>query len=392
LSLGDNNDRLDIFVKDQQTGELILASSNSHGVIANGESKYPTMSANGRFIAFQSSASNLVAGDTNGVEDVFVKDLLTGETTLVSVGLNGLAGAGGFSLKPRLSADGRFVFFHSRADNLVEGDNNGTIDVFARDMATGQTYLLSVGENGEQGNGRSLRSNASDDGSVVIFESLASNLVAGDTNGAADLFSVKIAWEELSLLGDGGDDVLTGTPYGEYINAGYGDDQVSAGWGNDTIYATGGHDWVRGEEGDDRLHGGWGNDTLYGGTGNDTLLGLADSDSLIGGGGGDLFRFNQTTTPDAPDVVADFQDAGDAAGDLIDLEVIDADLTAAKDQAFQAPMLANAFTSIGQLILIQSGDDTIIRGNTDADLSTAEIEIILQGVQADHISAADFML
>lgn len=392
LSVGDNNDRRDIFVKDLATGELILASSNAKGVIANGESKYPTMSANGRFVAFQSSASNLVAGDTNGVEDVFVKDLLTGETTLVSVGLNGQAGANGFSLKPRLSADGRFVFFHSAASNLVAGDTNNAIDVFARDMATGETHLVSVGENGEQGNGRSLRANISDDGRVVVFESLASNLVPHDHNGDADLFSVTIAWEELSLLGDGGDDVLAGTPYGEYINAGFGDDQVSAGWGNDTVYATGGHDWVRGEEGDDFLHGGWGDDTLYGGTGNDTLLGLADSDSLIGGGGDDLFRFNETTTSDEPDVVADFQGAGEAPDDLIDLEVIDADLTAANDQAFQAPVLANAFTGIGQLILIQSGDDTIIRGNTDADLSTAEIEIILQGVQADQLSAADFLL
>src|SRR4029077_12403300 len=132
---------------------------------------------------------NLVGGDTNGVRDVFVRDLVTGTTTRVSVGAGG-AQANGASSNARISADGRFVVFTSLASNLVAGDTNGVADVFERDLANGQTTRVSVSAGGVQGNDTSggAASGVSADGGTISFSSAASNLVAGDTNHSRDVF------------------------------------------------------------------------------------------------------------------------------------------------------------------------------------------------------------
>jgi len=162
-------------------------SVDSHGAQDNGQSLKPAISANGRFVAFDSSASNLVAGDTNGAFDVFVRDRKAGKTRRVSVDSHGAQGNGD-SGGPAISANGRFVAFTSLASNLVAGYTNGAFDLFVRDRKAGKTRRVSVDPHGAQGNGESLNPAISADGRFVAFRSSASNLVAGDTNGAADVF------------------------------------------------------------------------------------------------------------------------------------------------------------------------------------------------------------
>jgi murein DD-endopeptidase MepM/ murein hydrolase activator NlpD/cold shock CspA family protein len=187
LVVGDTNGREDIFVHDRQTGETSLASVASDGTQGNGPSDFPSISADGRFVAFVSEASNLVIGDTNGREDIFVHDRQTGETSLVSVGSDGTQGNGPSDF-PSISADGRFVAFVSEASNLVVGDTNGWEDIFVHDRQTGETSLVSVASDGTQGNGDSVEVSNSADGRYVAFTSYASNFVSNDINRGADVF------------------------------------------------------------------------------------------------------------------------------------------------------------------------------------------------------------
>ena len=164
-----------------------------------------SVSADGTLVAFVSGSPNLVPGDTNGVRDVFVRNLVTGTTTLVSVGAGGQAN--GASSNAHISADGRFVVFTSLAGNLVAGDTNGVADVFERDLATGQTTRVSSA-GGVQGNDTSgeAASGISADGGTISFSSAASNLVPGDTNHSRDVFvwtRADGAVERVSVAGDG---------------------------------------------------------------------------------------------------------------------------------------------------------------------------------------------
>src|SRR5438477_460507 len=174
-----------------QTTERVSVASG--GTEANGASLSSALSADGRFVAFDSAATDLVAADTNGVSDVFVHDRQTGATERVSVASGGAQGNGssgliGFAFPPALSADGRFIAFVSLATSLVAGDTNGATDVFVRDRLTGTTERVSVASGGTQSNGASLGSALSADGRLVTFQSDATNLVVGDTNGATDVF------------------------------------------------------------------------------------------------------------------------------------------------------------------------------------------------------------
>jgi Tol biopolymer transport system component len=184
---GDNNGTADVFVRDRQTGETRRVSVASDGTEGNGVSYQPSLSADGRYVAFRSEASNLVAGDTNQTWDVFVHDRQTGETQRVSVASDGTQG-NGISYQPSLSADGRYVAFHSDASNLVAGDTNGTADVFVHDRHTGETRRVSVASDTTPGNDYSYEPSLSADGRHVVFSSFATNLVAGDTNARVDVF------------------------------------------------------------------------------------------------------------------------------------------------------------------------------------------------------------
>jgi Tol biopolymer transport system component len=177
----------DIFIHDRVSGATTRVSVGTGGTQANNISQAPKISADGRYVAFYSAASNLVAGDTNARTDVFVRDRVTGVTTRVSVATSG-AQANGSSYVCGISGDGRYVAFYSAASNLVAGDTNGTYDVFVRDRVTGATTRVSVAPSGAQSNGSSSVPAISGDGRYVVFESAASNLVAGDTNAKTDVF------------------------------------------------------------------------------------------------------------------------------------------------------------------------------------------------------------
>jgi len=148
------------------------------------------VSSNGQFVAFYSDADDLVAGDTNNFRDVFVRDVYAGTNYLVSVNTNGNSSGDGISTDPAISGDGRYVAFSSSADNLVLGDTNGAQDVFVRDMQAGTTALVSVGANGvNSGNSNSFSPVISANGRYVLFHSTASNLAAGSFgSGVENLF------------------------------------------------------------------------------------------------------------------------------------------------------------------------------------------------------------
>lgn len=184
---GDTNGLSDVFVHDLQTGATARVSVNSAGSEANGESTSPALSADGRYVAFLSSAGNLVPGDTNGVKDIFVHDRLTGQTRRVSISSSGAEGNGPcFTLA--ISATGNRVAFESWATNLVPGDSNNAGDVFVHDLASGSTSRVSVDSAGAQANRESGYPTVSASGRHVAFVSYASNLVPGDSNGFGDTF------------------------------------------------------------------------------------------------------------------------------------------------------------------------------------------------------------
>jgi len=187
LVQGDTNAVSDVFVHDVLTSLTVRVSVGPAGAEANGASSSPAISADGRFVAYQSGASNLVVADTNGSQDIFVTDVQTMVTELVSVRSNGAQG-NSFSLSPALSADGRFVAFDSFAQNLVAGDTNGFFDIFLRDRLLGTTERVSVDSSGAQTNSDNAFSVLSPDARFVAFGSFATNLVAGDTNATLDVF------------------------------------------------------------------------------------------------------------------------------------------------------------------------------------------------------------
>ena len=187
LVSGDNNDAHDVFVHDRQTGQTTRISIATNGTQSNADSWGPSISADGRYVAFTSYASNLSNGDTNNERDAFVHDRQTGQTNRVSIASDGTQG-NDFSAGTFISADGRYVAFNSQASNLVSGDTNGQLDVFVHDRQTGQTSRISVASDGTQGNHSSFFPSLSTDGRYVAFISQASNLVNGDTNNQWDIF------------------------------------------------------------------------------------------------------------------------------------------------------------------------------------------------------------
>jgi outer membrane protein assembly factor BamB len=194
LVWGDTNGSNDVFVHDRETGATERVSIDSAGDEANSDSQNPVVSANGRFVAFSSAASNLVPGDTNGTFDVFLHDRQTGTTERVSVdSAENQSNDIEFSIPDlAISGDGRYVAFRSYKADLVPGDTNGSpccnADIFVRDRQAGTTERVSVDSAGIEANGDSAYSSISADGRYVAFTSSASNLVAGDTNVGYEAF------------------------------------------------------------------------------------------------------------------------------------------------------------------------------------------------------------
>ena len=226
LVRGDTNGFADVFVRDLATGKTSRVSLTSRGRQArcsldSCESTEPVLSRHGRYVAFQSSATNLVPHDTNRLGDVFVRDRHTGRTTRVSVDSRGRQGGGdrtnNGSNAPVISANGRYVVFHSADSNLVRGDTNRVFDIFVHDRRTHRTARVSISSAGAQADAESLgAASISSDGRFVAFTSLASNLVAGDANEITDVFlrdlvSGQTTLASLGQSGNQGDDASSAT-------------------------------------------------------------------------------------------------------------------------------------------------------------------------------------
>jgi Tol biopolymer transport system component len=202
-------------VADAQQATTQLVSVSSAGDQGDSTSNRPDISGDGRLVVFQSAASNLVPEDQNDASDVFVRDLVAGITRRISVSSAGVEGDLD-SESPAISGDGRFVSFVSVATNLVAGDTNNTADVFVHDRLTGETNRVSVTSTGEEANAISWGARLSYDGRYVLFLSDASNLAPDDANGVmTDLFVHDRLTGETSRLplgpeGVGPDDLIRG--------------------------------------------------------------------------------------------------------------------------------------------------------------------------------------
>ncbi|MFN8138580.1 MAG: hypothetical protein U0R49_02160 [Fimbriimonadales bacterium] len=210
MVFGDTNGMNDIFVRDRLLQTTEMVSVTHDGQLANGVSEIPSISGDGRFVVFDSNATNLVPSDTNGKNDIFVRDRWLATTLRVSVSSTGEQ-ADRDSWGASISADGRYVVFQSYARNLIPDDTNRRLDVYLHDMQTGETERVSTATDGTEGNSDSnlvfASTPISADGRFVTFFSTASNLVPGDTNRSVDTF-VRDRWtgetKRVSLRSDGG--------------------------------------------------------------------------------------------------------------------------------------------------------------------------------------------
>jgi len=183
----DTNGQEDVYLRDRQLGITERMSVDSSEVGGNGRSQEHQSSADGRFVVFRSDASNLVPNDTNGRSDIFVRDRQLGTTTRVSVASGGVQ-SNSNSQNVAITADGRYVFFTSYADNLVGSDFNGNPDIFVHDRQAGATTRVSMGVSGQEPDASCNLGSISPDGRFVAFQSDATNLVPNDTNNLWDSF------------------------------------------------------------------------------------------------------------------------------------------------------------------------------------------------------------
>ncbi|WP_201830396.1 PD40 domain-containing protein [Microvirga zambiensis] len=472
----DTNNGFDIFRKDIVSEQVLRLSTASNGLQANGASKGAHFTPDGRYMVFQSAATNLVTGavdpnDNNRAYDIFRKDLVTGAVERVSIAGNDVAD--GESINARISADGRYVIFESTATNLVIDDTNGKRDIFRKDLVTGTIERISAFGNG-QANGESRTAQFSVDGRYVIFETRATNLAAGATSSSWDILRkdlvtggidrfvgaggangylanaqmsangryAVIQSDATNLVpGDGSNNVdiflydFFYESYGHEIREGrflevkLGTGAASSAtisWGDGTsssvtptagsaafhhAYATtgikaasvtlveGALEWkvphtvnvtagtmARNTVLADTLSGGAGTDSLTGDAfaniligngGNDRLIGGLGVDTLTGSKGKDVFVFDDKETGSSKskaDYILDFKGK---EGDKIDLKLVDADTKKKGDQKFSF-IGDKAFTKAGQVRVEKTKKETFVYLNTDND-KAAEAVIKLKG-------------
>jgi Tol biopolymer transport system component len=294
LSTEDDNSVQNIFLRDRQAGTTTLVSRSTSGQAADGFSGNPALSGDGRYVSFESDADNLSTEDNNAVRNIFVRDMATGATTLVSRQSNlfGGAAANGTAFSPVISTDGRYIAFISDAGNLTSPPVTGR-HTYVRDVTGGNTYLVSrqSGPAGAVENGSSHQVAISRDGHSVAWQSDADNLSTEDNDAVLNVYiraygtgvigptiTIRCKHRIATLLGTPAGDILRGTPRR---------DVISGLGGHDTIRGLGGNDVICGGLGPDRLYGGVGRDTLLGGPGRDLLLGGPGVDKLVGGPGKD---------------------------------------------------------------------------------------------------------
>jgi Tol biopolymer transport system component len=343
LSAEDDDFYRDVFVRDLGTGATILVSraAGAFGAAGDGHSFEPSVSGDGRFVAFSSRADNLSLEDDDSPEDVYVRDLVVNSTVLASRASGG-GGAPGDSdsFAASISADGSRVAFTSEARNLSAEDGDVVTDVFVRDLPGGLTTLASraAGPAGVAADDNAFGPEISADGRHVAFHSAADDLSAEDLNAFANVFRrdvervrptgstvlggssgkagaarARCDGVHAGIVGTAHHDVIRGTPGRDVIAAlggndlvvgrggrdlvclGNGDDHGAGGAGADRILGGAGADRVEGGGGPDRLEGGPGRDRLIGGAGADRLLGLAGRDTGRGGPGADICRLESAS-------------------------------------------------------------------------------------------------
>jgi RHS repeat-associated protein len=212
LVLNDINGTNDIFVRDLVTGETTKVSGNGYDAAAT-YFQSPSISANGRFVTYMTYFNNQYS-------DISVYDRELGLTTRASVNSNGV-GANSASFSPSISDDGRYVVFESIAFNLVPNDTNGSIDIFIHDMLTGETTRVSENSSGVQGNSGSGVPSISADGKFVTFKSLATNLVPGDTNNSVDLYVYNVENKQITKLTNANNGGFRDVGFGVNVPVGY---------------------------------------------------------------------------------------------------------------------------------------------------------------------------
>ncbi|HSH02532.1 MAG TPA: hypothetical protein VLL52_08440 [Anaerolineae bacterium] len=261
LAPNDDNNNPDIFVYDQETNSIELISVAPDGNIALSGSDSPDISADGRYVTFASVASNLVPDDTNGVYDIFVRDRTAGTTTRITVGADGAEGDN-HSQVPRISDDGQRISYYSKASNLVATDTNDAFDVFVYDRGSNVTTLVSHAYNGDDaGNAHSLFHDISGNGRYITYMSLATNIIADDTNDATDIFlydmnnatttliSVNADGQQSNFAGDtsnfAGDSQAEINAYIDQLSTGKSSQEATAAVGGDGPNASPPNDLVR---------------------------------------------------------------------------------------------------------------------------------------------------
>jgi Tol biopolymer transport system component len=208
LVAGDTSEWMDVFVYDINANQVELVSVGLDGEPANEEPSRPSISYDGRYVAYNSLASNLVISDTNATQDVFLYDRELDITERISVGSDGAQiEQDAFTKRPSISADGRYVIFYSNAHALApDCAAADTFNVYLRDRQAGTTTLLTCGYDGYPANGHSEYPTLSEDGKWAAFHSDASNLVEGDTNNLTDVFLYDIQNQQtfrVSVASDG---------------------------------------------------------------------------------------------------------------------------------------------------------------------------------------------
>ncbi len=301
----DTKDDRDIYARELASEKTIIVSraKGANGKVANADSTFAAVSETGRYIAFDSLADNLTPDDKDISADVLLRDLAKNKTTLISR-------AGGFAgpkqnegaSEPSISANGRYVAYHSTGTNLdTAGPDSASLDVFVRDTKIGRTLLISKGFKGKDANLSAEEPWISGDGSLVAFQSEATNLSKEDPDGLEDVFArevpavpkclgrnaTEMAADGATTRGSKGKDVIVGNPGADKIKARKGKDRVCGKGGRDRIEGGSGGDRLDGDAGRDVLDGGNGRDRLKGGKGNDRLRGGKGPDRCKGGPGRD---------------------------------------------------------------------------------------------------------
>ncbi|HFQ15549.1 MAG TPA: DUF4347 domain-containing protein, partial [Rhodobacteraceae bacterium] len=424
----DTNGAWDIFLRDRQSGTTTRLSESYTGSEGNDNSSgSPRISANGRYVVFESSASNLVAFDTNGTDDVFLRDLVAGTIRRISVDSLGNE-LNGYSGNPAISADGRYVAYASTSTNAVADDTNGFTDIFVIDLQTNQVELVSRNNNGELGNDHSFSPDISDDGRFVSFQSNATNLVAGGATNS-DVFVFDRQTDTIrqlpvtidggnpdgdsqyaDLAGDGthigfqsaatnlvagdtnnktdvfvadwrftpGADIVTLLNRPENVDALAGDDQVTGGTAADTI---------NGGDGNDTLMGGGGRDNLQGGLGNDVLDGNGGEDYLFGGPGDDTYYVDETL--DFIDEGIVFPSVGGGGNDTL---ISTAAWYYESNFTIENLQIAEGAATTGGITTIFAGGfDNVITGNSGNNNIYANWgnDTVNAGAGTDHVDFAD---